>query len=41
MIKAHWAAIYDYCEENGITKWELLEALKENSTVEQEKYKSV
>lgn len=34
MTKAHWAAIYNYCEKHLITKWDLLEALKENGTVE-------
>ena len=34
MSKAQWAAIYTFCEDNGITKWELLTVLKNNGTVD-------
>ena len=34
MTKAQWKAIYDYCEEYGITKAQLLKELKANGTVE-------
>jgi len=34
MTKAQWAAIYNYCEENGITKYDLLAELKANGTVD-------
>ena len=34
MTKSHWAAIYNYCEANIITKSELLKALQENGTVD-------
>lgn len=33
MTKAQWAAIYNYCEEYGCTKYDLLNALKANGTV--------
>lgn len=34
MNKAQWAAIYNYCEEYGCTKQEILRALVTNGTVE-------
>lgn len=34
MTKAQWAAVYTFCEDMGLTKWELLNALKNNGTVD-------
>ena len=34
MTKAQWKAIYDYCETNIISKWDLLEELKQNGTID-------
>ena len=35
MNKAQWAAIYNFCEDMGYTRKELLEELKANGAVEQ------
>ena len=34
MTKAQWAAINNYCEENYCTRQELVEALRNNGTVD-------
>ena len=36
MTKHQWAAIYDYCAENGCTRSEMLADLKADGTVPQE-----
>ena len=33
MSKAQWKAIYDYCEEYGISRYDMLKDLKANGTV--------
>ena len=33
MTKAEWKAIYDYCVENMMSKYELMKALKGNGTI--------
>lgn len=34
MTKAQWKAVYDYCRENCISKYELLAELKANGAVD-------
>ena len=34
MTKAQWKALYDYCDENGISKYNLLKDLKEHGSVD-------
>lgn len=36
MTKAQWKAIYDYCDELGYTRAELLQELKANGTVDED-----
>ena len=36
MTKHQWAAIYDYCADNGCTRSEMLADLKADGTVPQE-----
>ena len=33
MTKAQWKAIYDYCNENSISRYDMLKELKANGTV--------
>ena len=36
MTKAEWKAVYDYCEANMISKYELSKVLKKNGAIAKE-----
>ena len=36
MNKAKWKAVYDFCEENGLTRAELLRDLKKNGIIDRQ-----